>query len=277
MDRTGQTSVTRREAIARLSVASLLALRLWPGCSSPKASQGGQRFRFIAVNDLHHAAPACDEWFAAVVRQLRTHEGVEFALLLGDLADTGRAESLAAIRDHFGGLGVPFYPLIGNHDYVNPTDRRAYEQTFPRRINYRFEHRGWQFVGLDSTQGTAWKDTRIQPPTFTWLDNALRKLDRHKPTVLFTHFPLGEGMPMVPLNASEVLRRLLDHNLQGVFSGHHHGYTLRQFKGVDVVTNRCCSRFRDNHDGTKEKGYWLVTAEKEKLTREFVEFRRPIA
>jgi 3',5'-cyclic AMP phosphodiesterase CpdA len=267
--------MTRRGALTRLGTASLLALGLGPSCHSSHVDASRRRVRFIVVNDLHHGAPECEPYFAALLQQMRTHEDIEFVLLLGDLADTGKAMDLAAIRDQFQKLGVPFYPVIGNHDYATMTDRRAYEEVFPGRINYWFRHCGWQFVGLDSTQGTDYQNTRIQPGTLNWLDVTLPKLDLDKPTVVFTHFPLGEGVPMRPLNADEVLHHFVAFNLQGVFGGHHHAFTERRFQGAEVVTNRCCSRLRNNHDGTKEKGYWLVTAANGRLAREFVEFPPP--
>lgn len=264
---------TRREALQRLGASSLLALGLWPGARAAAANAGsGRRFRFLVVNDLHHAAAACDPWFAALVRQMKSHARVDFTLVLGDLADTAEPASHAAIRDHLGALGHPFYVQLGNHDHRSGGDRSSYQQAFPGRINYRFDHEGWQFLGLDSTQGTASEKTRVQPATLQWLDDQLPRLDKRRPTVVFTHFPLGEGVKMAPLNSEAVLDRFRDHNLQGVFSGHHHAYTLRQRGQADVITNRCCSRIRGNHDGSKAKGYWLMTAEDGRVTREFVEF-----
>lgn len=265
---------TRREALARLSAGTLLALGLWPGCQSPAATSGdGKRFRFIAINDLHHASTECDPWFDRLIAQLRGHTDAEFVLLLGDLADNAEPASHAAIRDHFKRLGKPIYAQIGNHDHKSNTDRRSYEQHFPSQTNYWFEHRGWQFVGIDSTQGTSFEKTQVQAPTLGWLDTYLPKMQRERPTVLFTHFPLADGVKMAPLNGGDVLNRFREFNLRGVFSGHYHAYTRNHFQTADVVTNRCCSRLRNNHDGTKEKGYWLVTAEDGVVTREFVEFR----
>jgi hypothetical protein len=267
--------VTRREVLARLGAGALLLPWLGPGCQSSRATAAGRTFQFIVVNDLHRASPQCAPYFAALIEQMRGHGGVGFVLLVGDLADDGKAENLVAVRDDFRRLGVPLHPVAGNHDYVTGTDRRAYEEVFPNRINYRFAHQGWEFIGLDSTQGTDYQDTKIPAATLAWLDATLPGLDRKRPTVIFTHFPLGEGVPMRPLNADEVLRRFEDFELRGVFDGHHHAFTLRRFQEADVVTNRCCSRLRGNHDGTKEKGYWLVTAGRGGLTREFVEFKPP--
>jgi len=266
--------LSRREVLRRLGAGMLLSLGAWPGCQAPdtSAARGGRPFRFIAVNDLHHATAECDPFFEALVRQMRTHSEVEFALLLGDLADTAAPASHAAIRDHFRALGKPFFTQIGNHDHQSATDRVSYVTTFPGPANQHFEHRGWQILGLDTTQGTAYENTRIADDTLAWVDGCLPRLDRRKPTLIFTHFPLGGAVKMRPANADPLLERFLDFNLQGVLCGHYHAFTQSQFHGADVVTNRCCSRLRGNHDGTKEKGYWLIECADGRVAREFVRF-----
>ena len=51
--------------------------------------------------------------------------------------------------------------MVGNHDYQSATDRSAYERIFPEQINYSFTHRGWQIIGLNSSEGTKAKETKI--------------------------------------------------------------------------------------------------------------------
>lgn len=267
--------VTRREALRRIPLATLLGLGLWPGARSARAAAGGEGFTFIVANDLHHLNAECDPWFETLVGQMNRHEDAAFALLVGDLAETGQRGNLVAVRDHFARLRAPVYVQIGNHDYRTASDRTAYEELFPDRINYVFRHAGWQFVGIDSTQGTEWQNTEVQPATLKWLDGTLPTLDASRPTVLFTHFPMASDVSMAPRNADRVLERFLAFNLQGVFCGHWHGLTEHRFHDADVVTNVCCARSRDNHDGSKRKGYWLVQAEAGRLRREFVEFRGP--
>ncbi len=268
-----RSQLPRRTALRRLSVAALLAAGSWPGALGVRAKDGGKSFKFIAVNDLHHDAPGCDPYFEGMISQMKRQVGIEFILVLGDLTDKGTRTSLGAIRDHLKGLGIPFYVQIGNHDYLTPNDRKPYEEVFPNQLNYVFRFGGWQFVGIDTTQGQEFSKTKVQPATLTWMDHQLPQLDKRLPTLLFTHFPLGPTAPMAPLNAEDVLTRFLGHNLKGVYSGHHHGFTLQVVRGVDVLTNRCCSRLRANHDGVKEKGYWVVTAGETGLVREFVEYR----
>lgn len=78
---------------------------------------------------------------------------------------------------------------------------------------------------------------------------------------------------MRPLNADALLTRLLEFNLVAVFDGHFHGFTERVVGRTVLTTNRCCAISRDNHDGTKEKGYFLCTASAGGIQREFVEVK----
>ena len=268
------TQISRRKAL-HLGLGSCLALGGWPGAEAARPRPAAASFRFLVVNDTHSTGPECAPWLEGLVRQMQRHAPIAFCLHLGDITDKGLAPHLTETRRIFDQLGFPLYAQLGNHDYATPTDRSGYEQAYPGRINYWFAHAGWQFVGLDSTEGQLYDKTHIQPATFAFLDRALPQLDRRLPTVLFTHFPLHEGVRYRPLNAEAVLERFLEFNLRAVFSGHWHGYTQVISRGAFLVTNRCCARVRENHGGGKEKGYWLCTVEGHGLTREFVEYGGP--
>ena len=45
----------------------------------------------------------------------------------------------------------------------------------------------------------------------------------------------------------------------------------RKVGKTTMTTNRCCSHYRNNHDGTKEKGYFLCHAKDGKIERKFIE------
>ena len=199
--------LTRREALGHLSAGTLLALGLWPGALRAAGAGDSGAFRFIVVNDTHCLSPECEDYLAGVVRQM-TGEHAEFCLLVGDLTDKGDRQCMAAVKEVFRALNAPMYPVPGNHDHLTPTDCRAYTEVFPERLNYHFEHRGWQFVGLNSTDGQKYEKTVIQPETLRWLDDTLPRLNPKKPTVLFTHFPLGAGTKPQTGNAPESLAQV---------------------------------------------------------------------
>ncbi|MBE0544658.1 MAG: metallophosphoesterase [Verrucomicrobia bacterium] len=265
---------TSRRDWLRRSAGTLLALGAWPGCARWSSNGRGGDFSFVVLNDTHFQSPECPEWFARVRASLRTHQPrPEFCLMVGDLAEHGTAAELGGMHDVLRSMPMPFHAIIGNHDYVSDTDRSVWDKLFPRSLNYEFVHRGWRFIGLDSSEGTKYNQTRIQPATLGWLDDRLPKLDRATPTVVFTHFPLGAGVRYRPVNADDLLARLLDFNLVAVFNGHFHGFTERRSGPATLTTNRCCSISRGNHDGTTEKGYFLCTAQAGVIQREFVEVK----
>jgi 3',5'-cyclic AMP phosphodiesterase CpdA len=265
--------LTRREAL-RWSVGSLLAAGCWPGALFAEGGGSAGDFHFLVINDVHYWDKNCRPWLEGVIKQMKGHkEKIDFCLLAGDLAEHGRREQLEGTRDVFKGLGLPVYVVIGNHDYLRQDDRKAYEELFPKRLNYHFEHEGWQFLGLDTSEGQKAANTTVQKPTLDWLDETLPKLDKKKPTVVFTHFPLGPLVPARPKNATDVLARFKEYNLQAVYCGHFHGFTERQIGKTIFTTNRCCSFRKTNHDGTKEKGYFLCHAKEGTIKRTFVEVK----
>ncbi len=241
--------------------------------SDPFSASTVKSFRFLVVNDLHHATPECTAFLEALVARMRAHAPIDFCLIVGDLADQGSRESLLAVRDAFASLRAPIHPVPGNHDCDIGEDTGIYASVFPDKLNYTFTHGGWQFVGLDTTDGNKWRDTRIGRDAEAFLDTVVPALDPGAPTVLFTHFPMAEDARMASLSAGEILARFDGLNLRHVFSGHYHARTERARGSALLTTNTCCSRVRGPHDGTTDEGYLLCAAHADgALEREFVAF-----
>jgi 3',5'-cyclic AMP phosphodiesterase CpdA len=213
--------------------------------------------RFAIVSDIHHLAGEAEEWLARVADSIRAQEPA-FCLVLGDLVENGTQQELDVVKRHLDGLGMPVHLVIGNHDYLPDGSADPFHALFPGPPNYSFECGGACFIGLDTTAGTPWEETLIPEATFRWLDERLATLDADRPLVVFTHFPLADGVPMRPRNAGEVLARFRGRNLRAVFSGHYHGATGHRFQEAQLITGPCCSATRANHDGSAEKGYLLA-------------------
>jgi 3',5'-cyclic AMP phosphodiesterase CpdA len=254
-------SFSRRE-ILRLGSAAL-ALAPW----SRAADEGA--FEFVALNDTHYIGGECREFHERIVRQIRaTSPEVRFCLFAGDVADLADAAAYTALREIYGALGVPLAAVPGNHDHASDTDGAAYDAAFPDQRNFGFFHGGWQFLGLDTTQGLGFADTEISSVTLAFLDSPL---DPHRPTFAFTHFPLAEGVEYRPRNASAALDRLLRLNLRWLHCGHWHGEHTATLRGAGLSTNRCCARLRGNRDGSPLKGWHVYRAWPDgSLTRRFV-------
>ena len=268
-----------RRRMLRLGAGSLLAAGLWPGWAHADDAPAAEDFTFLCVNDLHYFDRRCVPFFEQMVRQMKGHGAApgeakpDFCLVVGDLAEDGTAAQLGAARDLLKTLGMPTWCVIGNHDYVKDGDRRAFEQLFPDAFNYNFGHKGWQFIALDTTEGRKALGTSVHASTLAWLGDHVPKLDKKRPTVLFTHFPMGLLVPGRPTNANDVLEPLKDFNLQAVFNGHYHAYTERRVWQATLTTDKCCSFHHANHDGSKEKGYFLCRAKDGRIERTFVEVK----
>ena len=130
------------------------------------------------MNDLHFfEEKKCGPWFEKAVLAMKpSAPDAEFCLLCGDLADNGEAGQHDGVRTAFAGLGFPFthhrQSRLPEH-----SDRRSYEEAFKDQINYIVEHRGWQLVGIDTTAGNAWRDTKISAETWPG-SGELPRLDR---------------------------------------------------------------------------------------------------
>jgi len=241
-----------------------------------RSARGGQgkdtgKFNFLVVNDIHYINAKCATFLGRVLQKVKEGAPPEFCLLAGDLSHHGTEEEFRSVKEIFSQMGIPVFVLPGNHDYKTQNDRAAYDKVFPGRSNYYFDYKGWFFVGFDSTEGLRAAKTKIHDPATHFIGEALRKIDKTRPVVAFTHFPLGETVTNRPLNADAVLELFKDHNLQTAFGGHFHSFTERSFQHATLVTNRCCSFSQPNHDGTTEKGFFLCEASDGKITRAFVE------
>jgi 3',5'-cyclic AMP phosphodiesterase CpdA len=247
---------------------------------------GFQSFRFVVLNDLHYTDETDRPWLETLVEQVNKTgagggEKVELCLVLGDLGEMGTEEELTAAREILQRLKMPWYAVPGNHDgppgrpMNSPTSGlEIYERLFPGRRNYMFEHKGWQFVGLDTTDGSGWQHVKARPETLAYVREAAGRLDKTRPTVVFTHFPLGAGVQYALDNGAELLASFRGLKIPVIFSGHFHGQTAVMYEGMELVTNRCCSMRREIHDNQKTRGYFLCRATQEgTVEREFVEFK----
>jgi predicted phosphodiesterase len=261
--------LSRRQAL-RTGAAALLSCGAWPGALQAQDVATGE-FRFVVANDLHYFDDRCASFFQRVVKQIQaTPGGVDFVLLAGDISDWGQDFHFAALKDIFGVLKKPVHVVCGNHDWADWDNRKPYVDAYPNSLNYTFEHRGFQLIGLDSTERTMLRAS-VSPETLGWLDKNLPRIDKNRPLIVFTHFPMHPRLQWPSRNSADVLARFTEHNLQAIFGGHCHAYRAAEAGRAFVVTNRCCSVNVRNHDRTTpEKGYFLCHAKDGQVSREFV-------
>jgi predicted MPP superfamily phosphohydrolase len=264
--------ITRR-AWLRLTACGLAGATLTTRASGAGTGIGepASAFSFIVANDLHYRDARCAKWFLDVVANIRALQPQPaFVVLAGDLSEDGASEQLGAVQEIFATLPMPVKTVIGNHDYSHAEQRSSFIDRFGAPLNRRFTFRDWQFLTLDTTEGRRVYRTRVPDETLQWMDRVLPQLSRSEPLVVITHFPLGRNW-LRPMNAHALLERLRPFNLQATFSGHWHGWTKRVEHHIPLTTGRCCSWWRENHDGSDAKGYLLCRASAAGVTHQFVQ------
>ena len=258
-------------------MASLGAL-----CYGWRHCKGLFMWRFVHLSDLHLASERDGEWNNRFLCSMMPSVmgclskdlcklGADFVLATGDIVSNQTREAMFEARDLMDSLGVPYYPMGGNHDFVVPDSREWFLEAFAHCLPgeetlYSFTHKNLHFCILDawwlwsdgtlsevseasvsanldeSLEGARWI---IPPHQFEWIEKDLRAHSEMS-TVIAVHYPL------VPIPAR--MRRpglkdggclenggaLLDllwkyAQVKVVFSGHVHMHFIESLGGLTQV------------------------------------------
>jgi len=270
--------------------------------------------RFAYFTDVH----ARTEWdtpvaMARMVAALNAQRP-DFVIAGGDLITDGFQSSSEAVAprwkvlmDMVQTIEAPFFPAIGNHDYVaarpvggavpSTNPRGEFLERFGLERTYRVERvSGVPFFFLDPIEVLGgevnyrgWVDETQQ----AWIKSELASVPAEQPVVLVTHIPLLTAFPQatagatapVPIhrvvaNNREVLRLFQDHNLVLVLQGHVHVDELLRWNKTTFITGGavCARWWRGPRSGTEE-GFGMVTMSENRVEWEYIDYgweaRRP--
>jgi predicted phosphodiesterase len=191
-------------------------------------------YSFIVVSDTH--IEGGNAHGLEKIRDAAAAGGDKFVAVTGDITQNGRREDLEKFIEIAGSLraiGVPCYPVIGNHD--------VYFDNWPnwRDLNgsstYRVGGPGSSttlFV-LDSANGSFGRDQ------IDWLGEGLKSAGPH--VFIFTHANLFTkeltDIEQITDNRERArLLSLLDGRCDALFAGHVHNRIVRKAGGVNYIT-----------------------------------------
>lgn len=258
-----------------------------------------QHFSFAFLTDVHvngNSQTRSLEGFSQAIRSAEA-KGVDFILTGGDNVDVDgmKGDQREAATQLYRGYKataerstVPFYYTIGNHDryWGAGADNGNYGEwlfeSFFGKTYYSFEHKGWLFIVLNSTQicdGTYCVDDEQRE----WLANLLAKTPPRQPIVVSTHvpflslyYPVLEGRYTATdtfANQKQIFDMFGNHNLKLVLQGHQHLYEEIKVKGVQFITAGAVSAnwWSGPFHGTEE-GYLKVDVDGEHFTWEYIDY-----
>ena len=182
-------------------------------------------WRFIQISDPHLGSTVDGRWNNAFLCTMMPDVMLclkkdlaklnpDFILLTGDIASQQTRDAMFAARDLMDSLGIPYYPMGGNHDFVYPDSRdwflEAFHAHLPQpRTYYSFDHKGLHFTVLDAwwkwsddsisqisersvaerqqrdLKGARWE---LPEDQLAWLEQDLAK-HKKMPTIVSCHYP----------------------------------------------------------------------------------------
>ncbi|MCF6284873.1 MAG: metallophosphoesterase [Candidatus Hydrogenedentes bacterium] len=239
-------------------------------------------WRFVHVTDPHLASQRDGIWnnrflctmmpdVMACLRKDLAGLKPDFMLLTGDIVSAQTRAAMFEARDEVERLGVPYYPMGGNHDFVLEESRAWFLDAFNERLPeprtyYSFSHKNLHFCVLDawwmwsdgslnetseasvmedldqSLEGARWA---VPPHILDWLEEDLA-LHADTATVIAVHYPV---VP-IPMrlhrpefnnggcleNGDLLLACFANHpQVKAIFSGHVHMHFVEQVNRLTQI------------------------------------------
>lgn len=255
-----------------------------------------QKFSFAFFTDLHLNTSTETKCFDALGQAIQSAKSkkVDFVLSGGDNVDVDayKAEQLPQARsmfqrykDQVDASKLKWYYSIGNHDrfwhYEGKHGSGLFESVFGQSY-YSFEHKGWRFVVLNSTQVCDGKYC-VDDEQRLWLEQVLAQTSKDQPIVVVTHVPfLSLYYPVLEgrytdtdtfANQKTIFDLFRSHNLKLVLQGHQHLYEEIKVKGVQFITAGAISAswWGGPFHGTQE-GYLKVDLDGDKFKWKYIDY-----
>jgi 3',5'-cyclic AMP phosphodiesterase CpdA len=253
--------LTRRSFLA--ACPAFVASIIMNSCAiTKKLIQPGQPFGFIVCNDPHVDNDTDLANLEKVVRQwTKSDFQWDFLVICGDISQSASPRIFESVKRCLEGTGKPFFPLMGNHDNTGPgaEGKSNYKKTFGKnRLDYYIIHKGVALIFLDLSDGKG-SNVSVRPETKRWLEQALDRIPKAMPLIVFSHFPLHPDTPRFAVQNTGQLFGLLDNRMvMAYFSGHFHANWQAERKGVGFFTNVRLLPNVKNHQDSRDTGYCVV-------------------
>ena len=173
-------------------------------------------WRFAVFADVQSAIDRVQD----IYRRMADDADIRFAIITGDLTETGSDEQLRRFKAEMKSAPVPIYATLGNHELGTRDD--LFHHYFGRGT-FSFVYRNTQFTLLDTASAT------IAPLAYEWLAEwLLAGIDR-------VHFAFGHIPPLDPagtrngafasrLEANKLLSLFASGKVDVTFYGHVHSF-----------------------------------------------------
>ena len=219
-------------ALHRYILLSISLIAISYPCSSQKPDNS---LRIAFLTDIHVSPGAVSESnLENIVAEINTG-GFDFAVVTGDLTNTGLDTELITVHGILSQLRIPLHIVPGNHE-TNWSESAC--QTFPRlwgSDRLFFSSGNYLFIGFDTGPFLKMGDGHVKEEDVQWIKQTLAQAATPGRTVIsLAHYPLGDGLD----NWYEVTDILKQYNTRLVLCGHGHRLSLHNFDGLPGLMGR---------------------------------------
>lgn len=174
-------------------------------------SQIGDTVSFAFFSDPHFYYDELSE----AVSSLNKRSDIAFAVVCGDITESGLAKEYTLYWNHVKKLHYPCITIIGNHDHLS-NGAKVYNRLFGPE-NFSFEYGAFKFIAFDNT---VWEKGNVSPD-FEWFENEVEESD--KSCILLSHIPPWTDQ-FTPEYAEKFYKVASSPQVMISLHGHQHSY-----------------------------------------------------
>ena len=224
----------------RLEMYNFTLLDTFPELDTKNAG-----YSFLLISDTHITDGKTDglERLPGIIEDFNTNNTpeIKFALILGDITESASNSNLNVyinIANELADKGIPFYPLLGNHDLIGDGWKNWKNKI--GSTNYRIydKSNNATLIILDSAS------IYFGQEQLDWLERELKK-DLTRDVFVFSHVPLfAPGLfQQIEMNERARMVSILQNKCDVFFAGHIHERRNQRSGNVDFVN---IDSYRDN-------------------------------
>jgi 3',5'-cyclic AMP phosphodiesterase CpdA len=208
-------NITRRELLKNAAIGGIVSSFLplnTLGAENRSKRAGNRVLRIAHITDVHILDQRnAEASFARVIAEINTmKDKPDLIINTGDTVMDENKQTKEVVTARWNTWQkivqpnkIKMYSALGNHDvWYGPNEALDTEYKKEKRYgkqwaiemlsmqdrHYTFEAKGWQFIALDSINGTG--NYQLDDPQFEWLQGTLKSIPADRPICVFNHVPI---------------------------------------------------------------------------------------
>lgn len=205
----------------------------------PASSQ----FKFAHITDTHVGNSTGADDLRRTVADLNTLNDLSFAIITGDITESGKDDDFRTAKQILDSLEIPWYIIPGNHDMKwSESGGTSFPKIFGSE-RFVFDMQEYSFIGLHQGPRMRMGDAYWTADDIHWLDSLLNVFQKNnRKVIIATHYPADSGIA----NWYEVTALARKYHVLAFLNGHWHQNRIEVVEGIASIIGR--SNLRGNNE-----------------------------